>query len=107
MGSDDGDDPVATADGGTQSADHDIEDVLDELEEPEEAVDTDAEREQVRETMRVARRATRPKPLGRVRNSFGSRDLGEALVGSFVFGMPMIVEGARTRSASTSRTVSP
>lgn len=92
-GGEEGDDPVATADGDSQAADPDIEDVLDELEELEEAVDSDAEREQVRETMRVARRASRPKPLGRIRDSFDTRDLGEALVGSFVFGMPMIVEG--------------
>jgi len=73
--------------------DPDIEDVLDDLEELEETVDSAAEREQVREAMRTARRVTRPRPIGRIRNSFDTRDLGEALVGSFLFGMPMIVEG--------------
>jgi uncharacterized membrane protein len=74
-------------------ADPDMEDVLDDLEELEETVDSEAEREQVREAMRTARRATRPRPIGRIRDSFDTRDLGEAMVGSFVFGMPMIVEG--------------
>ena len=30
--------------------------------------------------------------IGRFQDQFGPRDAGEALVGSFVFGMPMIVE---------------
>lgn len=74
-------------------ADPDMEDVLDDLEDLEDAVDSPKEREQVREAMRTARRASRPRPIGRIRDSFGTRDLGEALVGSFIFGMPMIVEG--------------
>lgn len=73
--------------------DPDFDDVMDELESLEESVDSDDERRQVRQTMRVVRRAGRRRPIGRVRDSFDTRDLGEALVGSFVFGMPMIVEG--------------
>ena len=92
MTPDDEDGPVPTPDGGTLPDDPDVEDVLEELEELEGVVDTAEEREQVRETMRVARRLRRPRPVGRVRNSFGSRDVGEAMVGSFLFGMPMIVE---------------
>lgn len=79
--------------GGEAPADPGMEDVLDDLEELEETVDSPEEREQVREAMRTARRASRPRPIGRIRDSFGTRDLGEALVGSFLFGMPMIVEG--------------
>lgn len=71
----------------------DIETVYDELEELEEIVDTDEELEQVRETMRVLRRAERPRVFGRIRSTFDSRDVGEAMLGSFLFGMPMIVEG--------------
>ncbi len=79
--------------GDTPPDDPDMDDVLDELESLEETVDSKEELEQVRQTMRVVRRAGRPRPFGRVGDSFGSRDVGEALVGSFVFGMPMIVEG--------------
>jgi uncharacterized membrane protein len=87
---DDGSGGGATSD---SPADPDMADVLDDLADLEEAVDSPEEREQVREAMRTARRASRPRPIGRIRDSFGTRDLGEALVGSFVFGMPMIVEG--------------
>lgn len=69
----------------------DLEDAMDELEELEDLVDTAAEREQVREAMRTLEEA-RPRPFGRLRDSFDLRDAGEALVGSFLFGIPMIVE---------------
>jgi len=69
-----------------------IDDVLSKLEELEATVDDETERRQVRETMRTARRARRPRILGRFRDQFGLRDAGEAVVGSFVFGVPMIVE---------------
>jgi len=71
----------------------DIDDVLDDLEELEDLVDSDEERERVREAMRTARRAGQPRVIGRIRNSFDVRDAGEALVGSFIFGIPMVVEG--------------
>lgn len=69
----------------------DIDDVFDELETLEDIVDTDAEREQVREAMRTLQRTRRPR-LGRIRDTFDTRDVGESLVGSFLFGIPMIVE---------------
>jgi len=72
--------------------DPDIEDALDELEELEELVDTAEEREQVREAIRTVRRV-RPRLFGRLRDDFDLRDAGEALVGSFIFGIPMVVEG--------------
>jgi uncharacterized membrane protein len=68
-----------------------IGDALDELGELEEFVDTAEEREQVREAMRAVRRV-RPRPFGRLRDGFGLRDAGEALVGSVIFGIPMVVE---------------
>ncbi|ELZ22331.1 hypothetical protein C475_17503 [Halosimplex carlsbadense 2-9-1] len=71
----------------------DIDDVLDDLEALEELVDRPEEREQVRETMRTARRANRPRVVGRIRDAFDLRDAGEAVVGAFLFGIPMIVEG--------------
>lgn len=89
-----GDRASRAGDGGTSPGEEpDIDDVLDELEELEDLVDTEAERDQVREAMRTARRADRPRLFGRVRDTFDVRDAGEALVGSFVFGIPMIVEG--------------
>ena len=69
-----------------------VEAVYDELEELEEIVDSAEELKQVRETMRVLRRTRRSNLLGRLTDSFDSRDVGEAVVGSFLFGMPMIVE---------------
>lgn len=79
-------------DGGSEPPAPDIDDALDELAELEEIVDSPEEREQVQEAMRTLRRA-RPRPFGRMRDAFDLRDAGEALVGSFVFGIPMIVEG--------------
>jgi uncharacterized membrane protein len=70
----------------------DIDDALDELEELEEIVDSPEEREQVRETMRTLRRTRRPRVFGRLRTDFDIRDAGEALVGSLIFGVPMLVE---------------
>ncbi|MFC4406978.1 hypothetical protein [Haloarchaeobius iranensis] len=78
---------------GTTTDQPEIESVFEELEELEEIVDTEAEREQVRQTMRTLRRARQPRVFGRFRSSFSLQDAGEALVGSFVFGIPMIVEG--------------
>ncbi|GAA0538913.1 hypothetical protein ABNG02_14560 [Halorubrum ejinorense] len=72
--------------------DADIDDVLTELDELEDIVDRDEELQQVRETMQTARQVRRRGIIGRFQSQFGPRDAGEALVGSFVFGMPMIVE---------------
>lgn len=72
--------------------DVDIDDVLTKLAELEAIVDRDEELEQVRETMRTARHVRPRGVIGRFQEQFGLRDAGEALVGSFVFGMPMIVE---------------
>ena len=69
-----------------------IDDVLTKLAELEAIVDREEELEQVRETMRTARHVRPQGVIGRFQDQFGPRDAGEALVGSFVFGMPMIVE---------------
>ena len=74
-------------------ADPEIEDLLDELETLEETVDDPDEREQVRETMRMARRISTPRAFGRVIRGFDRHDAAEALVGSVVIGVPMLVEG--------------
>jgi uncharacterized membrane protein len=73
--------------------DPELEDLLDELEELEDTVDDPEERQQVRETMRVARRVSTPNAFGRVIRGFDRHDAAEALVGSVVFGIPMLVEG--------------
>ncbi|MEF8851947.1 MAG: hypothetical protein V5A28_05965 [Haloarculaceae archaeon] len=89
-----GDDAVRNGSAGSaDEIDPDMDDVLDDLEDLENLVDSDEEREQVREAIRTARRADRGRAFGRIRSAFGSRDVGEALVGSFVFGIPMVVEG--------------
>ena len=72
--------------------DANIEEVLAGLEELENIVDRDEELEQVRETMRTARHVRPQGIIGRFSEQFGLRDAGEAVVGSFIFGMPMIVE---------------
>jgi uncharacterized membrane protein len=69
-------------------------DLFDELQELEALVVTDAAREQVRETMRVAMAASAATgPFGRVIRGFDRGDLAEALLGSLLFGIPMAVEG--------------
>ncbi|WP_276301318.1 DUF2391 domain-containing protein [Halorussus lipolyticus] len=69
-----------------------LSDLLDELEELEETVDDPDERQQVRETIRVARRV-QPTPFGRVIRGFDRHDASEALVGSVLIGVPMLAEG--------------
>mgnify|MGYP000144453194 CR=1 FL=1 len=86
-----------TSDGGVDAADlesADMGDLFDELQELEDLVVTDAAREQVRETMRVAMAASAAaSPFGRVIRGFDRSDLAEALLGSLLFGIPMAVEG--------------
>ncbi len=74
-----------------QESEH--EDVFEELAELAEMVDSPEEHEQVMETMQALRESRSSRLVGRLRGAFDSRDVGEALVGSFVFGIPMVVEG--------------
>ncbi|QLH77788.1 hypothetical protein HZS55_10945 [Halosimplex rubrum] len=74
----------------------DIDDVIEDLEALEELVDRPEERERVREAMQTARRADRRRVVGRIRDAFDLRDAGEAAVGAFLFGIPMVVEGGTT-----------
>jgi len=86
-----------TSDGGVDAVDlesADMGDLFDELQELEGLVVSDAAREQVRETMRVAMAASAAaSPFGRVIHGFDRSDLAEALLGSLLFGIPMAVEG--------------
>lgn len=68
-------------------------DLFDDLSELEATVDSEAEREQVRETMRTAMEIQQPGVFGRVIWGFGREDVAEALLGALLFGFPMFVEG--------------
>jgi len=74
----------------------DMGDLFDELEELAETVDSPSEREQVHETMRMARDVQDPEVFGRVVFGFDRSDAAEALLGSLLFGIPMFVEGGTT-----------
>ncbi|GAB7012710.1 hypothetical protein JCM18549_09810 [Halolamina salina] len=74
----------------------DVDDLLDELEALElELADEDQEtKSRVRESIRMARRIDEDTPVfGRVIKGFDRHDAAEALVGSVVFGIPMVIEG--------------
>jgi uncharacterized membrane protein len=83
------------ADGGTEGdpEEPEMEDLLSELADLQSAVDSPAERAQVRETMELAIRVNRPGVFGRVVRGFDSGDVAEAMLGSVIFGIPMFVEG--------------
>jgi len=68
-------------------------DLFDQLEELEELVDSEAEREQVRETIRAAMEADQSQVFGRVVFGFDRSDAAESLLGALLFGIPMFVEG--------------
>lgn len=70
-----------------------MRDVIEDLEDLEGMVDDDEEREKVRETMQVAAEVQGLGLVGRFRRGFGLRDAGETVIGGFLFGVPMIVEG--------------
>jgi uncharacterized membrane protein len=71
-----------------------IGDLFDELEELEEIVDSDAERQQVREAMRAAAASQDDDSavFGRVIWGFDREDFAEAVLGALLFGIPMAVE---------------
>jgi hypothetical protein len=70
-----------------------MRDVIEDLEDLAGMVDDDEERKKVRETMRTAENVQGPGLVGRFRRGFSLRDAGETVVGGFLFGVPMIVEG--------------
>jgi len=72
----------------------DIGDIFDQLEELAETVDSEEEREQVEEAMRIATEAQGSDTgFGRVIWGFDRADAAEALLGALLFGIPMAVEG--------------
>lgn len=93
--SDDGDRAV---DGAEPQPDADVDepdmgDLFDDLEELEATVDSEEDRERVRETMRTAMEVQESPVFGRVIWGFDRADLAEAFLGSLLFGFPMFVEG--------------
>lgn len=84
----------------TEYDDLDGEDLLEELEDLRELADTPEEREQLEETLEVARAVTRRGRFRRVVGQFGPGDAAESLLGSLLFGIPMAVEGGTTEVAA-------
>lgn len=72
--------------------DPDIDHLFDRLEMLERTVDDPEEREQVRETMRVARRIPGSGTFGRTIDKYTSRDVAETFVGSILVSLPLLVE---------------
>ena len=70
----------------------DVHDLLGELERLSEAVESEAAREQIAETIAIAKRVQYPGVFGRVIRGFDRADAAEAFVGSVVFGIPLLVE---------------
>ncbi|MEF8838785.1 MAG: DUF2391 family protein [Haloarculaceae archaeon] len=80
--------------GDAGASDPDIGDIFDRLEELAESVDSEQEREQVEAAMQLAADASQSEaPFGRVVWGFDRADASEALLGAFLFGIPMAVEG--------------
>jgi len=67
--------------------------LFDELEELAGIVDSEDEREQVREAMRAAANAQDDAVFGRIIWGYSRADFAESVLGSLLFGIPMAVEG--------------
>lgn len=82
--------------------DPDMGDLFDDLSELEEFVDSDEERERVREAMRTASEVGDGEPpvFGRVIWGFDRADLSEAVLGALLFGIPMAVEGGTNEAGA-------
>jgi len=71
----------------------DMEDLIEELEDLVDSIESPDAREQVQETISLARSVGTPAVFGRVIRGFDRADVAEAILGSLVFGIPMIIEG--------------
>jgi len=91
--SDGGSRPGSAADGGMGSGRNpDVDDLLDQLEELQNTVDSDDEREQVESTISIAERIPGSGLLSGHIQKYTTRDVAEAFVGSILISMPMLVE---------------
>ncbi|GAB3679751.1 hypothetical protein GCM10028857_01540 [Salinarchaeum chitinilyticum] len=92
-----GDPADGTCDAGTPppgpSRDPDVDALLDQLEELEETVDSEHEREQVQSTISLAERIPGGGLLSGHIQKYTTRDVAEAVVGAILISMPMLVEG--------------
>lgn len=68
-------------------------DLLDELDALQESVDSTRERERVQAVIETAHDVEEPAVFGRLVVGFDRADAAEALLGSVLFGIPMMVEG--------------
>ena len=68
-------------------------DVLDELDALHDSVDSAAERDRVEEIIETVHDVEEPAVFGRLVVGFDRADAAEALLGSVLFGIPMVVEG--------------
>nr|WP_256308203.1 DUF2391 domain-containing protein [Halobellus litoreus] len=76
------------------SSDEELQRLLEEFDALAETVDSPEERARVRTARRAAVAAAAEAPVfGRVIRGFDRSDLAEAFLGSFLFGVPMFVEG--------------
>jgi uncharacterized membrane protein len=92
MSEPDGDVDAGEGDGGRDEP-PDMGDLYDELEALADVVDDAEERERVAAAMRTAAAVEPPGVFGRVVVGFDRGDAAEALLGSALFGIPMLVEG--------------
>jgi uncharacterized membrane protein len=81
------------ADGGRPGDPPDSGDLMDSLEALEAQADSGEEVRLIREAMDLVEEVDRPGAFGRVIVGFDRGDAAEALLGSIVFGLPMLVEG--------------
>ncbi|MFD1644706.1 DUF2391 domain-containing protein [Haloarchaeobius litoreus] len=86
---------VPAGDGGADGP-PDMGDLYDELEALAATVDDPEEQERVASAMRTAAAVESEGVFGRVVQGFGRGDLAEVLLGSALFGIPMLVEGGTT-----------
>ncbi|WP_225333900.1 DUF2391 domain-containing protein [Halomicrobium urmianum] len=81
--------------------DPDMGDLFDDLQHLESLVDSDHERERVREAMQTATKVQdQDAVFGRVVWGFGAADLAEAALGALLFGVPMAVEGGTNEAGA-------
>ena len=75
-----------------EEAPPDVGDLIDQLEALAETASTEDRREEIEETIAIARSVHYPAVFGRVIRGFDRADAAEAFVGSVVFGLPMLIE---------------
>jgi len=83
---------MSRADDRGNGSDVDIEDILTQLDELEETINTPEQREELRETKHLIERLPGGEFLDDQIDKYTTRDIGEAFVGSIIFALPLLVE---------------